>query len=96
MAMTVFKFPLAFTDVQEIEMPAGAIIIKVDAQRDRLCLWAWCNPHPKVTKKTRRIAIVGTGHPAPIFGNAEHIGSVLITGVTEFVWHVFELRRAPS
>lgn len=96
MAVTVWKFQLeasAFQGVQEIEMSAGAKIIKVGLQRGHICLWAWYNDHPDAPKAMRRIAVVGTGHPAPSFDEAEHLGSVIMDG-GNLVWHVFERKAA--
>ena len=91
MTMTVWKFPLRLTEIQEIELSSGARIIKVDVQHGVICLWAWCNPHPEATKVKRRILIVGTGHDAPTYSEADYLGSVLTSG-GDFVWHVFEWR----
>lgn len=68
----VWKFPLALTDYQQIDMPAGSEILTVQVQDGRPCLWA------KVDKKAqasrRGIFIVGTGHLMPVNAKA-YIGT---------------------
>lgn len=82
----VWKFPLSGVDLSYVEMPERARIIHVGIQGDTPTLWAWVDPSaPKVE---RRFGIVGTGHPAPSFDAAVHLGSIFDG---PFVWHVFEV-----
>ena len=61
MAQTIWKYPLAITDEQLLDMPEGAQLLTVQVQGDQLVLWAQvCPDHPTVN---RRIVIFGSAHP---------------------------------
>lgn len=79
---TIYKYPLAITDIQDVTMPSGARILAVASQRDSLCVWAHVDPGAPVA--TYKFRIVGTGHPLDT--SAGYIGTVVID---PFVWHVF-------
>lgn len=92
MSLSIWKFPLRLTDVQDVEVPAGAETLHVDEQHGNLCLWALVNPHPEVPKRKLTILIVGTGHPAPSpLSVDKYVGTVLTSG-GDLVWHVFTRR----
>ena len=83
---TIWKFPLAITDIQEAEMPHGAKILHVDNQDGIPTMWAEVDTRQVMVK--RIIAVVGTGNPmsdAAAMGN--HVGSVLMP---PFVWHIYD------
>ena len=62
--MRIWKWTLALTDVQTLEMPVGAGILTVQTQGDMPQLWAICDE--KATGKDKRhIAFFGTGNPMP-------------------------------
>jgi len=83
----VWKYPLAVTDVQEVEMPAGAEILSAQVQDETLCLWALVVPGWE--EEPRRIRIVGTGNPFDHETGVKFIGTVQMhSGL--LVWHVFE------
>ena len=82
---TVWKFELTPSDVQEIEMPVGAKGLFAAIQYDKVCLWALVDPI--AAKEKRRIAVVGTGHPAPA-NEAAYVGSVILHGGA-LVFHIF-------
>ena len=86
MAKSVWKFPIAIEDQQDVRMPSGAEILSVQFQRDQLCLWALADPIEML--HLRRIYIYGTGRPVPrgdirFIGTAQQMGGAL-------VWHIFE------
>jgi hypothetical protein len=83
--LTVWKFPLAITDQQQIEMPVGAEILHVEPQEKTLCLWARVDPDAPL--EGRAFVITGTGNPVPEV--VDHVGSAV---VPPFVWHVWEER----
>ena len=58
--MVVYKYPIKIDDIVELELPAGAEILHVEAQNDKLCLWALVDPEKPTLY--RRIRIAGTGH----------------------------------
>lgn len=85
--MTIWKFPLAVADAQDIEMPVRAKILAVQPQADVVCLWALVDetaPHSH-----RRIYIQGTGHPCEGLEHLNHIGTFQIRGGS-LVFHVFD------
>lgn len=57
--MRIWKWKLAVTDVQTIEVPAGAKLLDVQMQGGSPSLWVLCDENALSTP--RRIAIYGTG-----------------------------------
>ncbi len=85
---TIWKFPLIVAQVQDIAIPAGARILTVQTQADHVCLWALVESDaPKVT---RRIAVIGTGNPAPDWGDLKYIATFQLHGGA-LVFHAFEI-----
>lgn len=82
--VVIWKFPLAITDRQHIEMPLGGKFLHVDQQASTLTLWAAVDPTAKKGRHTVRI--VGTGHEFPPEWLPAYVGTVQMNG---FVWHVF-------
>jgi hypothetical protein len=84
----IYKYSLALTDTQFVELPLGAEILTVQMQGDRLCLWAMVNTLPEAIKKNRRIEIIGTGNPVPT-GDLKYISTFqMMDG--GLIFHVFE------
>lgn len=79
---TVWKYPLML-GVQSVQCPIGAVPLTVQDQLGALCLWMLCDPTQIL--EARRVAVVGTGHPAPSSG---YVGTVQQAGGT-LIWHVF-------
>ena len=90
MKRTIWKYELQITDTQTIEMPEGAMILTVQTQANKPCLWALVNPDSKI--ETRTFITYGTGHTIEeirdYVGNY-YIGSYQIDGGI-LVFHVFE------
>jgi hypothetical protein len=84
----IYKYSLALTDTQFVELPLGAEILTVQMQGDRLCLWAMINTLPEAIKKNRRIEIIGTGNPVPT-GDLKYISTFQMMG-GGLIFHVFE------
>jgi hypothetical protein len=87
--MTIWRFPLAITDQQELLIPLGAKILTVQARQGIPCLWAVVDPSaPRVL---RFIKTVGTGHDLPLGDCAwsYYIGTYQIDD-GRLVFHVFE------
>lgn len=84
----IFKYPLKVADVQEVEIPVGAIILCVQIQREEPCLWALVNPD--VVKEKRRIVTYGTGHPVDDVPGY-YVGTYQLNG-GDLVFHVFDKR----
>ena len=84
--MVIFKYTLAVTDVQELEMPEGAQLLTVQVQNGEPQLWALVDRYANTV--TRRIVIYGTGHevhpdPGTYVATFQQAGGAL-------VWHVFD------
>ena len=87
MAMTIWKQTLQPTDVQEIMIPEGAEMLSAREQLDHICVWFRCDPSRRL--RPRKLAIVGTGHPAPD-SIARFLGTASLHN-GELMFHVFEL-----
>lgn len=84
MNKTIWKIALRGADVQTIDVPVGAEFLCAREQRDDICVWFRCDPSQPVEQ--RKVAIVGTGNPAPADGR--YIGTAsLLNG--SLIFHVF-------
>jgi len=96
MAKIMYKYQLEVVDEQEIEMPFGSKIVKVDTQlgmvgmnkypKDFLQIWCIC-PIGSTTVK-RKFIIIATGSEFNDSG-LEFIGTVVFKA-SNLVYHVFE------
>ncbi len=83
----IWKYELAITDSQYVEMPNGANIFCAQVQNGACCLWAVCDASRK--KEPRKIRIYRTGHLMDL-GVAEiYIGTVQFENGL-LVFHIFE------
>lgn len=89
--MTVWKFPLHMTDLQDVPLPEGAQLLSAQMQGVTLCLWALVNP--KSPARARTIEIIGTGNPCDDVPR-KYISTVQMAGGL-LVWHVFEREKGP-
>lgn len=81
--MTVWKFPLALTAEQVIEMPVINRPLTIQMQGNQPCLWSLVDP---ASRRIRvEIRTFGTGRNG-ITDKMEYIGTYQETA---FVWHVF-------
>lgn len=98
--ITVHKYEVSLIDsgpggALDVQMPMAAEILHAGCQFDypaRVQIWARVDDTTNMA--TRRIYVVGTGHPAPPRGEpipigGEHIASI-ITAAGSLVWHVFD------
>jgi hypothetical protein len=83
---TIWKFTLALTDSQRIEMPEETEILTVQLQGETIQLWAVVDLHEPAKTEMRTFEIHGTGNPISD-GMREYIGTFQ---QPPFVWHVFE------
>lgn len=90
MAMTIWKATLQPADIQEIMVPFGAEMLCAREQFEHICVWYKCDPGNRLVP--RRIAIVGTGNPAPE-DDGRYLGSASLQG-GQLIFHVFEQRDA--
>jgi hypothetical protein len=63
MDRTIHKYPLEVVYEQTIEMPAGAVILCVQMQRETPCMWAVVDSEAQL--ESRMVRIFGTGHSLP-------------------------------
>jgi len=81
---TIYKYPIAIIEEQEITMPQGAEVIHagLDPQGNP-CVWALVDTRNEPEPVS--IVVYGTGNPVSYYPN-EHVGSF---NHGPFVWHVF-------
>lgn len=85
----IYKYPLAVDDVQEIEMPSGAMVLTVQAQDEIPCIWALVDTSPDLVKTKRRFRTYGTGHPMEDLEKfPRYVGTYQLRGGA-LVFHVF-------
>jgi hypothetical protein len=83
MLQTIWKFPLAVTELQTISVPASAKALHLAVQNGTPCVWVLLDPN--APRKQRDILCFGTGNEVLACAD-RYIGTVLIDG---FVWHYF-------
>lgn len=83
----IYKYPLAVTDVQTVELPENATVLSVQAQGDELVFWARVNIKAQI--KPRVFRVIGTGHPIPDAEYLNYVGTVQTHGGS-LIWHIFE------
>lgn len=81
--MTIFKYPIEVCDRQTVSIRGPAVILSVQFQAGRLCLWALVDENSTMVEKT--IQIYGTGFP-DVEIHSKHLGTVQ---EGRLVWHVF-------
>lgn len=87
----VYKYAAPIEDSFSLELPVGAEILHLDAQRDVPCLWALVDPSDNAKKEARVFFYVGTGHkhPARFWRGLKHVGTVQLESGS-LVYHLFE------
>jgi hypothetical protein len=86
--MQIWKYLLAIVDQQMLDLPFGARILTVQAQQDKLCLWALVDEMENLLEP-HQLAIYGTGPPLPVQPGI-YIATVQTLG-GRGIWHVFEM-----
>ena len=84
---TIWKYKLATTDEQFIEIPTGFTPLFLDVQRPGPTPCLWCRVDPKAPKIRQKIITHGTGHPVPET-TGKHVGSYMLEGGS-LIFHVF-------
>lgn len=84
---TIYKYELEIVDSQTLMLPIAFEVLTVEAQQDRLCLWAMVDPEEKELSPVT-IMIKGTGHKITDdeWANFYYLKSV---HTPPFVWHIF-------
>jgi hypothetical protein len=86
----VFKYPLQVTNVQNIALPLGAIILTAMEQCGTLCIWAEIDTEmvKQNQNEYRTIYVIGTGHPMPDI-ELKYINSVSMNH-GNLIFHIYE------
>jgi len=84
----IYKYELHVGAATAIVMPAGAIVLTVQMQGNRLVMWALLDATLPLTE-TRTFRVVGTGHPIPDIAQLHYLGTAQMHGFG-LVWHVYE------
>ncbi len=87
MSNTIWKAALKPIDIQEVMLPKGARILCAREQYDSVCIWYLCDQTAEL--EPHKIAIVGTGAPAPDDKDANYLGTAVMPRLG-LVLHVFE------
>lgn len=89
---TIHRYQLDVTDVQHLQMPAGAIPLRVAAGTSRWpVIDTWYFVDTEAPRVQREFRVVGTGNPTDADPSC-YIGSAVheLAG-GRGVWHVFDL-----
>ena len=86
MSRQIWKFPIALTEQQEIQMPVGARILCIQVQGKFPCMWAVVDP--MAAREHRTFQVVGTGNPVAEEVLRNYVGTWQWEG---YVWHLFEV-----
>ncbi len=87
---TVFKYGLQFKNFQKIGMFKDAEILKVDLQRNKLCLWALIDTEKEMEQ--RIFIVIKSGEELPTNReNLHYLNSCFLFKENE-TNHVFELK----
>jgi len=81
----IFKYPLEVLSEQVVKMPKGAVILDVQVQNGKPCLWAVVDQYSPTVERT--IYTLGTGQEVAL-RNRKHIATYQLDG-GELVYHVF-------
>ena len=82
---TIWKIPLAITDVQVVRVPQKSVVLAVHIQQGVPCMWIACDPDFPLEDLT--VYTHGTGHT--VNENVEvYVGTYQILG-GDLVFHVF-------
>ena len=92
MTQRILKYTLTTTSDNTIEMPIGAKILSVQAQKGEICIWALEEDARATDLVSRRFRVFGTGHTIAGGNALTYLGTVqLLEG--RLVLHVFEDAR---
>ena len=91
MKSTIWKYVLKLTDVQDIEIPHGSILLSVQTQNEDPCLWVLVYD-TEAEKEVIRLRTIGTGHniTADDFNPKDFLGTYQLRNGA-FVAHVFQV-----
>lgn len=82
---TIYKYDLELANEQKLSLPSGAELLSVQAQDEKLVLWAVVDTD--LPERDFTITLHGTGNPIPEIHGC-YIDTVQMDGM---VWHFFWL-----
>ena len=83
---TIYKYRLAITDKQRLNLPLGFKVLYVGLDpAGAPCVWIEVDTDQE-TKRGKNFYVVGTGNPIPDGAN-QYVGSFVQAPL--FVWHVY-------
>ncbi|MFA6031153.1 MAG: hypothetical protein WC969_14955 [Elusimicrobiota bacterium] len=85
---TIWKFPVKIEDRFVVEMPRGAKVLSVAAQRGEPFMWAFVDPALPRARRVFRCA--GTGHPVGGIAGSVFVGTFQLESLG-LVFHLFDL-----
>ena len=89
MVKRIYKYKLTSTaEEQRLQLPFDAVILDVQIQNGRLCLWAVVDPDKDNLSRCFRVFGTGWDLPYRFTTRYKHLKTVQDGG---FVWHVFEV-----
>jgi hypothetical protein len=83
---TIWKWNIAVTDRQTVNIPEGGEILDVQVQGASMCIWVLVNPDAQA--KPRTLYVYGTGHTLPDYPG-RYVGTFQIAKGS-LVFHLFE------
>lgn len=91
MKRVIYKFQLEVTDVQDIEMPHGSILLSVQTQNEKPCLWVLVyNTEAEIEVIRLRTIETGTPISDEDFDPLDFIGTYQLERGS-YVGHVFQV-----
>ena len=87
--LKVYKYLVVIGDYFSLGLPQDAQVLKVEAQRGRIWLWALVDETKPI--ETRKFGFAGTGHEIDGSEILSHIGTFQ-TDDGQLVWHIFEVK----
>lgn len=84
----IWKYTLRLQDKDELQVPAGSVILSVGNPKENLWVWILVNPN-ETEKETKKFRIYGTGHPVDESILGRFLGTVSFMD-GNLIFHVFE------
>lgn len=86
--MRILKYTIDDSETTFL-MPAGAKIVSVQLQREKICMWAECPYSETHPNKIRKFRVFLTGQTIPDLG-LSYVGTVLNRN-GDYVQHIYEV-----
>ncbi len=86
--MKILKWKLELLGRQELQVPAGATFLSVQAQAGSVCIWMLCDEQAEITEFSVVMHPTGEGVPRSISEPDDYLGTVQLYG-GKLVLHFF-------